>query len=125
MMSSGVRTIRLQKGRTGEERCSGGRRGPYRTCRTLGQSVGSRWARRRYSGSRAVFRHRIYGSLTELQADLDVSPRSNNEQQPWRCPTHQRSRRGPSIAPAKVQSAIVPPYHKATNGTLSTMQWSA
>lgn len=97
---------------------------PHGTCRTLGQSVGSRWAKRRYSGRRAVFRNRIYGSLTELQADLDVWTRGNNEERPWRRPTHQRSRRGPSIAPAKVQSAIVPPYHTATNGTLSTMQWS-
>jgi hypothetical protein len=39
-------------------------------------------------------------------------------------PAHQRSSRGPSAMPASVQSAIVPPYQSATNGTLSSEQWS-
>src|SRR6266571_5820792 len=30
---------------------------------------------------------------------------------------HQRRSRGPSVAPAIVHKAIVPPYHKATNGS--------
>jgi len=38
---------------------------------------------------------------------------------------HQRRSRGPSAAPAIVHNAIVPPYHKATNGRESSVQWSA
>lgn len=40
-------------------------------------------------------------------------------------PRYQRNKRGPSIAPAKVQSTIVPPYQTATNGNESSVQWNA
>jgi hypothetical protein len=35
---------------------------------------------------------------------------------------YHRNKRGPNIAPAKVQRAIVPPYQTATNGNESSMQ---
>lgn len=38
---------------------------------------------------------------------------------------HHRRRCGPSLAPASVQSAIVPPYQSATKGNESAVQWSA
>jgi len=40
-------------------------------------------------------------------------------------PVYHRNSRGPSAAPAKVHSKIVPPYQIAINGSESSVQWSA
>jgi hypothetical protein len=49
--------------------------------------------------------------VCRLQAHADVKHVS-----------YQRNSRGPNAAPAKVHSAIVPPYQTATNGSDSTVQ---
>jgi hypothetical protein len=41
------------------------------------------------------------------------------------CSVHHRRSRGPNIAPAKVHSAMVPPYQSATKGSESSVQCSA
>lgn len=57
---------------------------------------------------------RVTGLLTTLTAQLAAGVSG-----------HQRSRRGPSSAPATVHRMMVPPYQSAMNGRESSMQCSA
>lgn len=93
---------------------------------------------------RATRRH-IRHRLAVLRAEIGIvhvspqSPRASPAHEPRpglqdllrvseaapRLPGHQRSNRGPSLAPASVHRAMVPTYQSATKGTLSSVQWSA
>jgi hypothetical protein len=76
---------------------------------------------------RALLTMSSESSSVSLPAHADVMGASLNcsVTQPIRTTlraVYQRRSRGPRIAPAKVQIAIVPPYQSATNGTESSVQ---
>lgn len=70
---------------------------------------------------------KLWRSRTALR-DVWVSRSPRSPVHDWPCAMtdgrfcHQRSSRGPSMAPAKVVRAMVPPYQSAMNGNESSLQ---
>jgi hypothetical protein len=63
-----------------------------------------------------IFLHRTAGPYICVIIRVDIAMSALH---------HQRNKRGPNIAPASVQSTIVPPYQTATKGNESSVQCSA